>query len=901
MLPSGFRGRVSALLAMAMEGIVLIMVCASPWAYGAVHEGFEFLLYVGLGLVLLLWGARILLAGTLTWKKCPVAACLGGLFLLGIWQLTPLPASVMDGVAPDTARLYGALLPQRAEVLSTGEEYAGEGPRPGSTLTLYPGATRQLLIAILAVFLLFAAVRNNIASTAPLRRLSVAVLFNGALLALFALVQLFSSEPGTLYWRYPAASGQVFGPFINRNHFACYMNLCIGMGVGFVLSRGARRARGQRRSSVRRHWLPSAAGELRWLASVRDLVNDPAALAACCALALMVSSVAFSLSRGGCLALLGGVAVFVGVMALRSPRRLRLGAALVTVAAAVALASWFGYGLIKARLATVWEGEAFADRLPLWARTVPMAGDFPLWGTGYGTYEHVEKMYRIDAEGSRFSYDHAHNEYLELLVEAGAVGLSLGLLAIGAVYWLGGRAIGRTPDPAARGLVAGALLAFSTLVLHSVGEFGAHVPAITVLAAVLCAHICAQGSAVGRPTGAGDGQATPARASPELRARLWGLAPCVGAVTCVALGLMIYAAGWKAHRLDRLRVATVRAAEEGGPDALRLQRAYLEAAVTLAPDNAELQAELGSVRLQEAARANDRLGPRSEAVMLVAITSWAAASAFPAAPQPAAAVALLCGLTPAARHGLATPAEQRRTRSLVALALKSILRARDACPSLSRVQLAIASHTSDLARADPQEEYLRRAQLLAPADPKVWYTSGLLDLAARRPERAWASWRRSLELSESYLPQILSATAAQLTPEELAEKVLSNRPELLLAAATRLEQAAPRIDPRPLLTRALGQLAAQSEALTPQDLRTRARVLRALGREAEAMAAYQTLVARQPEEVAYRHELARFLYDVGRLDEARREISVTLAQQPTYGPARELLRVILRDLPGAKR
>jgi hypothetical protein len=46
-----------------MEGIVLFMVCVSPWAYGAVHPGFEFLLDAGVGLLVILWGVRMLLEG----------------------------------------------------------------------------------------------------------------------------------------------------------------------------------------------------------------------------------------------------------------------------------------------------------------------------------------------------------------------------------------------------------------------------------------------------------------------------------------------------------------------------------------------------------------------------------------------------------------------------------------------------------------------------------------------------------------------------------------------------------------------------------------------------------------------------------------------------------------------
>ena len=48
----------------------------------------------------------------------------------------------------------------------------------GAAISLYPGATRREAIKLLAVWLLFVAVRNNVASPAALARLSVAAVIN---------------------------------------------------------------------------------------------------------------------------------------------------------------------------------------------------------------------------------------------------------------------------------------------------------------------------------------------------------------------------------------------------------------------------------------------------------------------------------------------------------------------------------------------------------------------------------------------------------------------------------------------------------------------------------------------------------------------------------------------------
>ena len=63
-------------------------------------------------------------------------------------------------------------------------------------MSLYPYATQGMAFRLLAVLLLFAAVRNNVASRSALKRLAVVALANAVLLSLFALIQFFTSKPG---------------------------------------------------------------------------------------------------------------------------------------------------------------------------------------------------------------------------------------------------------------------------------------------------------------------------------------------------------------------------------------------------------------------------------------------------------------------------------------------------------------------------------------------------------------------------------------------------------------------------------------------------------------------------------------------------------------------------------
>jgi O-antigen ligase/tetratricopeptide (TPR) repeat protein len=874
-----FRSLGVRIVQASMEAILLAMVVAAPWFFGAVHPGYEFYGYVGVGLLLVLWGVRMFLEGQLTWVKCPVAPCLAGLILLGCWQMTPLSRPVLEWVSPSAARMYDQLLPSQPEELPGDESSTEIGPA-GRTISFYPGATRAQTLRLLAVLLVFAVVRNNLASASRLRRLCLVCLVNGFALSLFAIVQLFSSPRNTIYWTYPAL-GQVYGPFICRNHFPFYVNMCLGLGAGLLLSRTIR---GSARQVSRGR---SASQEGTQAGSLPSLLQDPAALWISLALALMVSSVALSLSRGGFLALIGGFGSCFFIRFLRSPHSLRLGVGVFIGGLALALIGWFGVGAIQARWGALWKGQSLEEsRLAVWARVLPLAGDFPIWGTGYATFEHVEPLQRTSAADANIAWDHAHNDYVEILVEGGLIGLALGLLTIGLVYWLGCRALRRHAGRSVSGLAFGAVIAFTTLVIHSVVDFGLHIPAIALLATVLCAHLCGLGDLEPHSTRNAAASDAPAPTAPQYRFRMGGLAPLVGAATCVGLGVLLSTSGWKAFRADRLQWA---AAQVSGTDADSQQRrlGYLEQAAALEPDDVVVLVYLSDVRIgaYEEHERKRRAGNR----MSMAATAFI----WPAPGMSALALASAWIANDAANQELARADHAEQTRGEILPALRSSLAARNACPLLPQPQLAIAAFCDRLKRADPRGAYLERAKLLAPANPVLWYLCGVQELEGKQPAKAWASWRRCLELSDAFLPEILATASPLLDAHAIVQMVLPDRPEIVLAAASRLypdEKAFAKR--RPFLQHALNLLEAQAAPLNAEELHTKALVHKSLGQFEKTEETYQNLLKQYPEQANYRLEFAQFLHSQGRLQEARRELLIVIAQQPQNGQARDLLNIV---------
>jgi tetratricopeptide (TPR) repeat protein/O-antigen ligase len=869
-----WRQRISGRLRATIEGGLLILVCLAPWAFGAVDPLYEAALYGGLALLALVWGARLLAEGRLAWRRCPLAVCLAALFLLAAVQLAQLPTGLLRALSPATADLFARLLPEQPEALPAGMAAPLAAAPAGSGLSLYPQGTRRQGVQLLAVLLAFALAANNVPAGPGLRRLAWLALANGALLALLGLLQAMTSAPGTIYW-VEKTRGSVFGPFICRNHFAFYVNMCIGLALGLLLGRSG------------------AGGSRRGPRGLLATLQDPQALWIGLALALMITSVIFCLSRGGFLALIAGAAVVLLLRPGHSSRYFNRGAVLLPAAVALGLLAWFGLERVQARLGTLWGDEAFRDdRVLLLPRCLPVARAFPLLGTGFGTFDYVEPTHRTDAWEAGTSYVHAHNDYLEAMVEGGTVRLGLSLLAIGLVYWRGVRACRRYAGRPEGALALGALAAFTTVVVHSALDFGLHIPAIALLATVLCADL----SGLGAPARAAD----PEGVADSFCVRLGGLAPLAGAAVLVVVGLVLSVEGWRAERTHRLEVAAIRL--RGRTDAPSLERRieYLEAAARLDPANARLLGHLG----QAYTELLDLRLKGAEDIGWALAEAQAALGSLPgclSAPPACSAAAVSCAVTQdlGTREVRVERLARHFNHKYRAPALRRYLEARDCCPLMPRPHLWVAIYANGLARGEPRPTYLQRAKGLAPGDPEVWYRCGFLEVSEPDPGPAWESWRRCLELSDRYLSEILARARKRLSPPEILARVLPDRPGPLLKAAAVLYPDPEDDGRRPFLEKAVTLLGRQP-MLSAENYYDKAQAHATLGQADAAVAAYRAALDRKPEDAGWRYAYARLLFKLGRYADARREVRTALDLRPQDGPSRELFEEVNRLIAAGK-
>src|SRR5207253_9547441 len=103
------------------------------------------------------------------------------------------------------------------------------------TLSRDPYSTRFVLVQLATLLVYFAATLVFVDTPHRLRIVVRTIAIFGFLLAIFGMTQSFTS-PNRVYWVRELAQSTAFGPFINRHHFAGYMELTVAIPLGLLFT-----------------------------------------------------------------------------------------------------------------------------------------------------------------------------------------------------------------------------------------------------------------------------------------------------------------------------------------------------------------------------------------------------------------------------------------------------------------------------------------------------------------------------------------------------------------------------------------------------------------------------------------------------------------------------------------
>jgi hypothetical protein len=315
---------------------------------------------------------------------------------------------------------------------------------------------------------LLAAGRSNNAPLLParLRTLLWLLALNGGLLGLEGIAQRLEGSGKLLFLVQPrvnpGAEAQ-FGPYAYRANAASYFNLVWPVCVGFWWT------------------LHRSAGLCR---ATHHLLLVCAAIMAACPV--------ISTSRGG--AIVTAVILVAAAFLLltmhfltaasrpenRRGRVVAAGMVLLFCLGASSLGYSLGWKTIAPRMEQI--REDFHGREDMFNRARPMAGDYPWFGTGPGTFESVFQLYRISAD--TYWPAQLHNDWLETRITFGWSGSLLVACAFGIVVlrWFipGGIHGGRR-------FTALLWLAMVGCLLHARFDFPFQIYSILFLFLILCA------------------------------------------------------------------------------------------------------------------------------------------------------------------------------------------------------------------------------------------------------------------------------------------------------------------------------------------------------------------------------------------------------------------------------
>jgi len=444
-----------------------VLVALGPLPFGAVLGWTTALFAACFGLLLLVTAISYLAAPRRLAVGCGRIAAAGGLLALpALLQLVPLPSWLLEKLAPATASFYAL------------NAVDGERWRP---LTQDPAATIAALLW-LATCIAAAVLVAALFDSRSVRALVLVLLAIGVLEAFYGILEYLSGRNQIFLYEKRYYLDSVTGTYINRNHFAGLMVMLLPVGLAWLLARAGRQADSSNPSTLRQ----------RLLALADSGLNQTVLLAL--AVAMMGTGLALSFSRAGVTLGLLTMAVVAGIQSWTSPhRRFRR-----------SRAEWYWVGglLLLAliplairgpgRLATVAEDvpeelRSEAGRTAVWAATLKMAAEHPVSGTGLGTFGQAFGRYRPMEVQS--TYTHAHQDYLQWFAETGVIGALAGLAVVAGLALTAVQALKRSEGARDRALAAGICAGLIGFALHSLVDFNGHIPANTLIAAVLAATL----------------------------------------------------------------------------------------------------------------------------------------------------------------------------------------------------------------------------------------------------------------------------------------------------------------------------------------------------------------------------------------------------------------------------
>ena len=414
-----------------------VAIVLTALAFGTNHNWALAFFNLGALAIVFLWILDGWKLGVLRLSRNPLQLPLLGMLLLGLIQLLPLrSAADVDLLSIPAVK----------------------------SLSLDPYATTLILADVLTLLVYFAATLVFTDTPHRLRLLVRTITIFGFLLAIFGLTQSFTTSK--VFWLRELTQSTAFGPFINRHHFAGYMELTMALPLGMLFS--------------------------------GSLEKDKR-FAYIFAVVLMGVALMMTNSRGGVISLVAEILFLLVLSGFRKRKthevqeksqRIKRAALRAAMALGLIVALFAGVVLLGGEQAlsrfagTVNSEDPTTGRAHFWNVTLDIIKAHPIVGTGLGAFPTVYTRY--DSRNGAFRLEQVHNDYLQILSDGGVIGAALGLFFV-VMLFRHGFARRESSDDYRGGVALGALAGCFAVLVHSFFDFTLHTTANALLFLVMAA------------------------------------------------------------------------------------------------------------------------------------------------------------------------------------------------------------------------------------------------------------------------------------------------------------------------------------------------------------------------------------------------------------------------------
>jgi O-antigen ligase len=321
----------------------------------------------------------------------------------------------------------------------------------------------------------------TVRSAPRLDRLALVLVCSGVLQAVLGAV-LFSLQAEYQIFFVQVSHKRMIGSFVYHNSLAGYLCMCLSIGVGLMLARlGSAKV-------AYANW------RARLVAAISFVLSPKMRLRLL--LVVMVIALVLTRSRMGNAAFFAALLV-VGLASIvlarkNAPQAIVLIISLIVIDVLV-VGTWVGLEKVMERIqqteltdAAGGKAESVEARTQAARSALAMVRDFPLAGTGGGSFYNVFLSYRDVKHGYAY-VDHTHNDFVEIATDYGLLGLAILGALVALSLWTALAVMARRQSSLPWGMAFGVAMAIVGLLLHSTVDFNLQIPANALTMVVILA------------------------------------------------------------------------------------------------------------------------------------------------------------------------------------------------------------------------------------------------------------------------------------------------------------------------------------------------------------------------------------------------------------------------------